>query len=190
MSAEVINRPRNARVALIAAGAAAGMLALAYASVPLYRLFCQVTGFGGTTQVAAAAPGAPAGADLPTMTVRFDASVTRGMTWRFAPLQRSVEIKLGEEMLISYRASNPTDEPVGGQASFNVTPTLAGKYFHKIECFCFTDQTLEPGESVEMPVSFFVDPDILKDRDLKGLREITLSYTFHRTDGRAGGPRS
>lgn len=190
MTATALARPRNVRVALIAAAMAAGMMVLAYASVPLYRLFCQVTGFGGTTQTATAAPGAPEGVDQPTMTVRFDASVTRGMTWRFVPLQRSVDVKLGEEVLVSYRASNPTAETISGQATFNVTPTLAGKYFNKIECFCFTDQTLAPGASVDMPVSFFVDPAILKDRDLKGLGEITLSYTFHRTDGRAAGPRS
>ena len=184
MSAAV-SKTRNAAVALVALGAAVGMMALAYASAPLYRLFCQVTGFGGTTQVAALAPGASADPALPLMTVRFDASRARDMTWRFQPLQRSVAVRLGEETLVAYRASNPTSEPVTGQASFNVSPALAGRYFNKIECFCFTDQTLAPGESVDMPVSFFVDPDIVKDRDLKGVREITLSYTMHRTDAPA-----
>ena len=176
---------KNARVALLALGLAGGMMALAYASAPLYKLFCQVTGFGGTTQVAIAAPGASADSALPLMTVRFDASRARDMAWRFQPLQRSVTVRLGEETLIVYRASNPTNETIVGQASFNVSPALAGRYFNKIECFCFTDQTLAPGESVDMPVSFFVDPDIVKDRDLKGVREITLSYTMHRTDAPA-----
>ena len=170
---------RRKLTALTAAVAALGMLGLAYASVPLYRLFCQVTGFGGTTQVAESAPGA---VGERTMKVRFDASVERDMPWDFKPAQREVTVRIGEPTLIHYVASNPTSKPIVGQASFNVTPDKAGKYFDKVECFCFTEQRLEAGQTVDMPVSFFIDPAILDDPKLDGVDTITLSYTFFRLD--------
>ena len=170
---------RKKTTALSAAAAVVGMLGLSYASVPLYRLFCQVTGYGGTTQVADAAPGA---IGERRMTVRFDASLERNMPWEFRPAQRQVSVRVGESTLIHYVASNPTSVPVVGQASFNVTPDIAGKYFDKVQCFCFTEQRLEPGQTVDMPVSFFIDPAILDDRKLDGVHTITLSYTFFRLD--------
>ncbi|NBZ89775.1 cytochrome c oxidase assembly protein [Stagnihabitans tardus] len=152
------------------------MVSLSFAAVPFYRWFCQVTGFGGTTAVAEIAP-----AEVldQTIRVRFDASIERGMPWSFKPVQRMMEIKIGESGLAFYEAHNPTDRPIAGQASYNVSPDQAGGYFTKIECFCFTEQVLQPGETVQMPVTFFVDPEITRDREAKYIREITLSYTFH-----------
>jgi cytochrome c oxidase assembly protein subunit 11 len=151
------------------------MVALTYAAVPLYRLFCQVTGFAGTTQVATAAPGAAA---APPITVRFDANVALGLPWRFiAP--SGMQVRLGEERQVAYTATNLSSEPILGTAVFNVTPLQVGSYFYKIECFCFTEQLLMPGERKEFPVSFFVDPAILKDDDGRSIAEITLSYTFY-----------
>lgn len=152
------------------------MGALAWASVPLYDWFCRVTGFGGTTNVAEA--GSVEIVDR-TIKVRFDASKERGMPWEFKPMQYEVELRLGEEGLAFYEAYNPTDRPVAGTASYNVAPYGAGLYFSKIACFCFEEQILMPGERVEMPVSFFVDPDIMNDADAKFAKHITLSYTFH-----------
>lgn len=152
------------------------MGALAWASVPLYDWFCRVTGFGGTTNVADA--GSVEIVDR-TIKVRFDASLERGMPWEFKPMQLEVELRLGEEGLAFYEAYNPTDRPIAGTASYNVAPYGAGLYFSKIACFCFEEQILMPGERVEMPVSFFVDPDIMNDADAKFAKHITLSYTFH-----------
>ncbi|SPJ24777.1 cytochrome c oxidase assembly protein [Palleronia abyssalis] len=155
------------------------MGAMAWASVPLYTWFCQVTGYGGTTNVA------EAGADEildRTVKVRFDATTEKGMPWEFAPVDRTIEIKIGETGLAFYEAYNPTDRPVAGQASYNVTPFYAGEYFSKIDCFCFTEQILQPGERVQMPVSFYVDPAIVEDRDAKYVKQITLSYTFYEID--------
>ena len=152
------------------------MGALAWASVPLYDWFCRVTGFGGTTNVADA--GSVDIVDR-TIKVRFDASLERGMPWEFKPMQLEVELRLGEEGLAFYEAYNPTDRPIAGTASYNVAPYGAGLYFSKIACFCFEEQILMPGERVEMPVNFFVDPDILNDSDAKFAKHITLSYTFH-----------
>lgn len=166
---------RNAVTAWSAAGVVVGMIGLSYASVPLYELFCKVTGFGGTTQRSDAAPGAVGDR---TMQIRFNADVAQGMRWRFQPVQRQVDVKLGEETLIFYRAHNPTDRPIVGVATFNVQPDKAGAYFDKIACFCFNEQRLEPGQTVDMPVSFFVDPEILKDVNARDVRTITLSYTF------------
>lgn len=152
---------------------------LAWASVPLYDWFCRVTGFGGTTNTATAE------SDVvleDTITVRFDASRARDMPWEFRPMTRSVDIRLGETGLVFYEAYNPTDEPVAGTASFNVAPFDAGYYFVKIACFCFEQQILMPGERVEMPVTFYVDPEILDDPEARGIPAITLSYTFHVTD--------
>ena len=166
---------RNGRTALLTAALGLAMLALAFASVPLYRLFCQVTGLNGTTQRAETAPGAADG----EMGIRFDANVSGGLPWKFEPVQRTVKIVPGERVQVAYRATNLVARPTAGTATFNVTPALAGKYFSKIECFCFTEQLLKGGESVEMPVTFFVDPKMLQDVDTKGISEITLSYTFY-----------
>ncbi|MAU40768.1 MAG: cytochrome c oxidase assembly protein [Kordiimonas sp.] len=156
----------------------AAMIGLVVASVPLYRLFCQVTGYGGTTQQYIAEDGhLPAVLDR-TMTVRFNADIARGLPWYFKPVQRDVTVKVGEEGLAFYKAVNNSDKPVTGTATFNVTPHKAGQYFTKIECFCFTEQTLQPGQSIDMPVTFFVDPEIAEDEHLDEVTEITLSYTF------------
>lgn len=155
------------------------MGAMAWASVPLYDWFCRVTGYGGTTQVAEAATGEISDR---TIVVKFDASKERDMPWEFKPVQLEMEVRLGESGLAFYEAYNPTDKPVAGQASYNVAPYGAGSYFNKVECFCFTEQVLMPGERVEMPVSFFVDPAILDDGDARNAKHITLSYTFYQID--------
>jgi cytochrome c oxidase assembly protein subunit 11 len=175
---------RNARTAVIMALVAAAMVGLAFASVPLYRLFCQATGFGGTTQRADQAPGAVAG----QIGVRFDANVHPGLPWRFEPVQRTVRIAPGAKTQIFYRATNLVARPITGQAVFNVSPDTVGKYFKKIACFCFTEQTLKAGQTVDMPVVFFVDPAIRKDPDTRDVDEITLSYTFYpvETSGAGG----
>lgn len=152
---------------------------LAWASVPFYDWFCRVTGFGGVTGVAE--QGSETILDK-TITVRFDASKERDMPWEFKPVEREMEIRIGETGLAFYEAYNPTDHPVAGQASYNVTPYSAGAFFEKIACFCFTEQVLQPGERVQMPVTFFVDPEIVKDRDGKYVHTITLSYTFYEID--------
>lgn len=170
-------RRRNLASAVFLFGTVAAMVGLSYAAVPLYKLFCQVTGFGGTTRVATTAPGAVAGH---VITVRFDANVSRDMPWRFEPVETSVKVPVGENTIIYYRARNLSDKPVTGSATFNVTPYKAGPYFAKIDCFCFSEQTLAPGETAEMPVSFFIDPAILEQPDSKDVEEITLSYTFFR----------
>lgn len=170
---------KNRRVAMISAAVVAGMVGLSYASVPLYRLFCQVTGFGGTTQRAEAAPETTVDR---RMTVLFDANTASSLPWTFEPVQRSLEVKVGEENFAYYRATNNSDRPITGSAVFNVTPTTTGTYFNKIQCFCFTRQTLQPGQSVEMPVSFFIDPAIVEDRGLDKVTAITLSYTFYPAD--------
>jgi cytochrome c oxidase assembly protein subunit 11 len=166
---------KNARTARAMAMLVAGMLALAFASVPLYRAFCQLTGFDGTPLRAEKAPGAVAG----EIGVRFDANINSGLPWKFEPVQETVRIAPGARTQILYRATNLTARTTTGQAVFNVTPETAGQYFSKIECFCFTEQTLKPGQSVDMPVVFFVDPRIRKDADTKNIDEITLSYTFY-----------
>ena len=155
------------------------MGALAWASVPLYDWFCRVTGFGGVTNTAQTA------SDVildKTIKIRFDASLDRDMPWEFKPVERQVEMRIGETGLVFYEAYNPTDRPVAGTASYNVTPYEAGNFFTKIDCFCFEQQVLQPGERVEMPVTFFVDPEIVDDRDAKYTKVITLSYTFYETD--------
>ena len=151
---------------------------LAWASVPLYDLFCRVTGWGGATDVADAAPGAI----TEEVTVRFDASKENGMPWDFKPVELKQRIRIGEEGLAFYEAHNPTDRPIAGTASFNVSPYSAGAYFSKIQCFCFDMQILEPGQTVQMPVTYFVEPEILDDADARFVKTITLSYTFHEID--------
>jgi len=170
---------KNRKVALVSAAVVVGMVGLAYASVPLYRLFCQVTGFGGTTQRAEAAPEKTVDR---RMTILFDANTAPSLPWTFEPVQRSLEVKVGEENFAYYRATNNSDHVITGSAVFNVTPDTTGAYFNKIECFCFTQQTLKPGQSIEMPVSFFVDPAIVDDRGLDQINTITLSYTFYPSD--------
>ena len=152
---------------------------LAWASVPFYDWFCRVTGFGGVTGVAES--GSETILDE-TITVRFDASKERGMPWEFTPVVREMEVRIGETGLAFYEAYNPTDRPVAGQASYNVTPYTAGGFFEKIHCFCFEEQVLQPGERVQMPVTFFVDPEIVEDVDGQYVHTITLSYTFYEID--------
>ena len=166
---------KNRAVGLKAALFGLAMLALAFAAVPLYRMFCQVTGFGGTTMKAEAAPGAVAG----QIGVRFDANIDPRLPWKFEPEQATVRIHPGAKTTIYYTASNYTARRTLGTASFNVSPAQAGKYFSKIECFCFTEQVLKGGETVRMPVVFYVDPRLRDDPDTAGLDEITLSYTFY-----------
>jgi cytochrome c oxidase assembly protein subunit 11 len=152
---------------------------LAWASVPFYDWFCRVTGFGGVTGVAET--GSEEILDQ-TIKVRFDASKERGMPWEFKPMAREMEIRIGETGLAFYEAYNPTDRPIAGSASYNVTPYEAGGFFTKIDCFCFEQQVLQPGERVQMPVTFFVDPEIVTDRDAKFVHTITLGYTFYEID--------
>lgn len=160
-------------------GVVSFMLALGFASVPLYDLFCRVTGFGGTTGVA------ETGSDVildQTILIRFDASLDSEMEWEFEAPSEPMEIRIGETGMAFYTAYNPTDRPIAGTASYNVTPYVAGGYFSKIACFCFTEQILYPGERVEMPVTFYVDPEIVNDPEASHIPAITLSYTFYETD--------
>lgn len=159
-------------------GIAASMLALSFAAVPFYDLFCKVTGYGGTTSVSDVAPDQILDQ---TVVVRFDASLEAGMPWEFKPQQTHMTLHIGETALAFFEAYNPTDRTVAGTASYNVTPDLAGGYFTKLECFCFTEQVLKPGERVVMPVSFYVDPSMVQDPEAGLIHEITLSYTFHET---------
>jgi cytochrome c oxidase assembly protein subunit 11 len=185
--ASVPLQQRNLRTGLLALLAALAMLGLGFASVPLYRLFCEATGFGGTTQRASLAD-----ADLAAQfaasgggrqfSIRFDANTARGMGWHFAPRQTTDRIAIGERDMVIFDARNDTDEPITGTATFNVEPAQAGVYFNKIQCFCFTEQVLQPGESVAMPVLFFVDPAAADDPNMKDVEQITLSYTFHRKE--------
>jgi len=171
----VTHKENNLKTLVILLGVLAIMFALVAASVPLYRLFCQVTGFGGTTQKAEASSGTILSRD---MTVRFNSDVNQKLPWHFKPVQRSVTLKVGEEALVFYKAINNSSATITGTATFNVTPFKAAIYFNKIECFCFTEQTLAPGEEVDMPVTFFIDPEIAHDKHLDEVKEITLSYTF------------
>jgi len=155
------------------------MGSLSWASVPFYDWFCRVTGFGGVTGVAEGASDVVLDR---TVLVRFDASKERGMPWEFKPVQREMEIRLGETGLAFYEAYNPTDRPVAGTASYNVAPFAAGGFFTKIDCFCFEEQVLQPGERVTMPVTFYVDPELIEDDEGKYVNAITLSYTFHETE--------
>lgn len=166
---------RNTRLAWMMVGVVGCMLGLAYAAVPLYQAFCKATGFAGTPLVAQSD-------DRPviarTVTVRFDTNVDINMPWRFEPVQRSVDVHLGEEKLVYFRATNVSQRPIVGTAAFNVTPERTAGWFNKVQCFCFTEQLLKPGQSIDMPVVFFVDPDMDKDRRYADINTITLSYTF------------
>jgi cytochrome c oxidase assembly protein subunit 11 len=165
------------RTAFILGGVVVGMLALSAASVPLYAMFCRATGFGGTPRVASAPATTVSDA---TVLVQFDAATDPKLPWSFHPTQRSMVVPLGEQMLAVYTAENHSDRPIVGRAVFNVTPLKIGGYFAKLACFCFEEQTLEPGQKVDMPVSFFVDPAMLEgDADVAAVKEITLSYTFY-----------
>jgi Cytochrome oxidase assembly factor len=180
MATTAIRKPnRNRRVALWTFGIAAGMLGLGFASVPLYRMFCQATGFNGTTQRVSEQAAEEVKAASNTISIRFDANVERGMPWKFKPLQTTDEITIGVRDMAIFWAKNTSDHPITGMATFNVEPEYVGKYFNKIQCFCFTEQTLQPGQEVRMPVLYYVDPAILQDPDAKDVQQITLSYTFH-----------
>lgn len=168
----------QARTGVWLGGLVAVMLGLSFAAVPFYDLFCRITGYGGTTSVSTAAPDVVLDQ---TVLVRFDASVAAGMPWKFKPQQHQMTLRIGETALAFYEAHNPTDRPIAGTASYNVAPDQAGGYFTKIECFCFTEQVLQPGETIVMPVSFYVDPSIVDHPEAGLIREITLSYTFHET---------
>jgi cytochrome c oxidase assembly protein subunit 11 len=174
-------RDPKMRTALYAALFALAMLGLGYASVPLYRIFCQVTGFGGTTMRVseASVPGAVAGR---TMVVRFDANHASSLPWAFKPEVATQTVTMGARNIAFFTATNLSDKPVTGTATFNVTPTQTGAYFAKIQCFCFNRQTLAPGQTVRMPVIFYVDPKLLADADAADVQEITLSYTFYKVD--------
>ena len=167
------------KTALKMVGVVLFMGAMAWAAIPMYNLFCKVTGYGGTTREASTA------SDVvldKTIRIRFDASKDRDMPWDFAPMQREMELKIGETGLAFYEAYNPTDRVVAGTASYNVTPFAAGSFFIKIDCFCFTEQVLQPGERAIMPVTFYVDPGLVDDSEAKYVHAITLSYTFHETE--------
>ena len=157
-----------------------GMVGMAYAAVPLYNLFCQVTGYGGTTQRVTQYSSTVLDRDI---RIRFDANTSGGLPWDFKPVSRDVTIKIGETTQVAYQAKNVFSQPTYGRASFNVTPQMAGAYFMKVECFCFTDTELEPGETMDMPVVFYVDPEIVNVPELKDIKTITLSYTFFPIDG-------
>lgn len=174
---------RTTRTGLLAAALATSMVGVSFAAVPLYEIFCEATGFGGTPLRAASAPGAVAG----NVGVRFDANISPALPWRFEPVERTVRIQPGARTRIFYRATNLTARSTTGTAVFNVTPSKAGQYFSKIECFCFTEQTLKGGQSADMPVVFFVDPKIRTDPDTRDIDEITLSYTFYPVETPASG---
>jgi cytochrome c oxidase assembly protein subunit 11 len=170
-------RDKKAKFGLLAAAVPLAMLAASYASVPLYQLFCQVTGYGGTTQIATKA------ADqvlARTIKVRFDANLSPDVPWSFTPEKPVVELGLGENGLAFYKVKNNSDRPVTAVATYNVTPHKVGPYFQKLECFCFQDRTLQPGEEMELPVIFYVDPALATDKNVKEVTEVTLSYTFFR----------
>jgi cytochrome c oxidase assembly protein subunit 11 len=175
---EISAREHIRKTGLVLVSVAALMLSLSFAAVPFYDWFCRVTGYGGTTGVASEAPDQILDQ---TILVRFDASREAGMPWQFKAQQTEMTVRIGEQGLAFYEAYNPTDKPVAGTASYNVMPDQSGLYFIKLQCFCFTEQILQPGERVVMPVTFFVDPDIVNHPEAGKIKEITLSYTFHQT---------
>lgn len=185
MAVAISGDNRNRRVAMMLASFAAAMLGLGFASVPLYRLFCQTTGFAGTPQRVSEARAREVEATGDAMSIRFDANVARGMPWEFRPEQTTQQITLGGRKMAIFLARNDSDKPITGRASYNIEPEQVAKYFNKVQCFCFTEQTLQPHQEVRMPVIYYVDPKIKDDPDAKGVDQITLSYTFHVLAGQA-----
>ncbi|MBX9897001.1 MAG: cytochrome c oxidase assembly protein [Qipengyuania sp.] len=184
MAAAAPTQRSNAKVAFMAAGFALAMLGLGFASAPLYRLFCQVTGFGGTTMRATESDAAlaerlAASAGAGTISVRFDASQDRGLPWRFRPAQSTQQVAIGQRQMAFYTARNNSDRAITGRATYNVEPEQAAPWFNKIQCFCFTEQTLQPGEEVRMPVLYYIDPKAKDDPLMADVEQVTLSYTFH-----------
>jgi cytochrome c oxidase assembly protein subunit 11 len=175
-----VSAARNLRTGLIAGAVACGMVGMGFAAVPLYRIFCQKTGFGGTARIdeGAKAPGDTG----KIVTVRFDANTSDKLPWTFQPEQKTERVAIGARQLAFFDATNLSDKPVTGSAAFNISPDQSAQYFVKVQCFCFTRQTLQPGETQRMPVVFYVDPAFLKDKDNDGVSEITLSYTFYPVD--------
>ncbi len=186
---------KNIKVGIMAFLGALAMLGMGYAAVPLYELFCRVTGFGGTTQQATEADADIAlrmarSAGSKPISVRFDASTARDMPWSFKPIQVTDTVQIGQRDIAFYTARNDSDVPITGTATFNVEPEQTGIYFNKIQCFCFTEQTLQPGEEIRMPVLYYIDPAILNDENAKDVEQITLSYTFHKANEDAEKPAS
>ena len=177
----------NLRVALLAGSVAVSMVGVGFAAVPLYRIFCEVTGFGGTTMRVDAAVASTVSATQKPIVIRFDANHRGDLPWEFKPERPTDTVSIGAKDMAIFIAKNLSDQPVTGTATFNVTPQLAGKYFNKIQCFCFTEQTLKPGQQVRMPVLFYVDPKIITDPETKDIEEITLSYTFYPVDPQGKG---
>lgn len=191
MSAAALDQ-KNIRVGALALLGAVAMLGMGYAAVPLYELFCRVTGFGGTTQQATESEADLAAriaqsAGSKTISIRFDATTAIDMPWSFRPEQSTDTVQIGQRDMAFYIARNDSNVPVTGNATFNVEPEQTGKYFNKIQCFCFTEQTLQPGEEMRMPVLYYVDPAIMQDENAKGVEQITLSYTFHKALDDAAG---
>ena len=176
-----VNDYRKRGTAIALYSVVVGMVGLAFASEPLYRIFCEVTGYAGTTQVASTVPKSNEKSQR-VVAVQFDANVNSKMPWTFKPVQREVKVRLGEQALAYFEATNDSDQPLVGTASFNVTPYKAAIHFNKIDCFCFTQQVLKSGETMKMPVTFFIDPELAKDSNADDLRTITLSYTFFQDD--------
>lgn len=170
------------RTGILAFTMAGSMIGVGYAAVPLYKLFCEATGFGGTIQRVDGDISPGQGVAGKIMSIRFDANHANDLPWKFAPERTVEKVTIGEREIAFFRAKNLSDKPITGRASYNVTPTQAGRYFNKIQCFCFTEQTLLPGQEVRMPVIYYVDPGIITDADAKSVQEITLSYTFHTVD--------
>lgn len=178
----LLPKDKNQRVMVQLLGVVVLMGGLAWAAVPFYNWFCKVTGYGGTTQVASAEEAGAQQVLDETITIRFDANIDTNLPWGFVPMQKEMVVPIGATGMAFYEAVNNSDRPITGRASYNVAPEIAGSFFYKIDCFCFTEQTLQPGERVEMPVTFEVDPSIVTDRDAYKVRDITLSYTFHEYD--------
>lgn len=180
---------KNLRIAAMAGAMGVAMLGMGYAAVPLYEIFCRVTGYGGTTQRVDAAQAATVQTTSRVMSVRFDSNVNSALPWAFKPENPVDRVSVGARDMAIYIATNKSEQPVVGTATFNVTPVQAGKYFHKVQCFCFTEQLLEPGQTMRMPVLYYVDPAIMNDPETRDIEEITLSYTFYRSkDGIAVDP--
>ncbi len=177
-----MTKKNHTKTLFLVLGAVGFMLGMSFASVPLYRLFCQVTGFDGTTMRSDSAPGVVMDRQ---MEIRFNADTSQDLPWRFKPDQHKIKVNVGQEGLVSYEAKNLTKEPTTGTAVYNVTPEKAGKYFHKTQCFCFDRQTLTPGQDMHMPVVFYVDPSIMDDREMDDVKVITLSYTFYPADSKS-----